>query len=84
MRSSHFTALRRSLLPLVALVGATALGGCVTQSTPPTYSYGYNYPSPYYTASPVGVTYPNGYAAAYSPDYNGAYNTYGTTAGNGR
>lgn len=82
MRCAHFTTLRRSLLPLAALVGATALAGCVTESTPPTYYYGYNYP--YYSSYPVGVTYPNGYAAAYSPDYNGAYNTYGTTAGNGR
>jgi hypothetical protein len=84
MRSSYFTTLRRGLLPLAALLGATALAGCVTQSTPPTYAYSYNYPSPYYAAYPVGVTYPYGYTAAYSPDYNGTYNTYGTTAGNGR
>jgi hypothetical protein len=82
MKNSRFTTLRRCLLPLAALVGATALAGCVTESPPPTYAYSYNYP--YYTSYPVSQTYPNGYVAAYSPDYNGSYNTYGTTAGNGR
>ena len=77
MRRSHFTA-------LTALVGATVLGGCVAQFTPPTYSYSYSYPYGYYLgAYPVSQTYPNGYTAAYSPDYNGSYNTYETTGGHG-
>jgi len=84
MRRSHFTALRRHLLPFAALVGATALAGCVTQSPPAAYSYTYGYATPYYSSYTVSNTYPNGYRAAYSPDYNGTYNTYGTTAGNGR
>jgi hypothetical protein len=60
------------------------LAGCVTESAPPTYAYSYNYPAPYYSSYPVSQTYPYGYVSAYSPDYNGSYNTYGTTAGNGR
>jgi hypothetical protein len=84
MRNSRFTTLRRYLLPSAALVGATMLAGCVTQSPPPTYAYSYTYPTPYYSSYTVSRTYPNGYVAAYSPDYNGSYNTYGTTAGNGR
>ena len=84
MRYSRLTTLRGCLLPLAALVGATTLAGCVTTSTPPAYAYSYNYPAPYYSSYTVTRTYPNGYVAAYSPDYNGSYDTYGTTAGNGR
>lgn len=81
MRRSHLAA-------LALLVGATTLAGCVTESTPPSYAYGYNYPGyyggGYYSGPyPVGRTYPNGYSAAYSPDYNGSYNTYDRTAGHG-
>ncbi len=84
MRYSYFTALRRHLLPLAALAGATALGGCVTQSPPAAYSYNYGYyPTPYYSSYTVSTTYPNGYTAAYSPDYNGSYNTYDNTGGHG-
>lgn len=75
--------MRRLLLPLAALTAASALGGCVTQSTPPEYSYSYTYPGYYSGPYPVGRTYPNGYSAAYSPDYNGSYNTYDKTGGHG-
>jgi hypothetical protein len=84
MRRSHITVSRRHLAPAAALVAATALAGCVTQSPPAVYSYTYGYPTPYYSSYTVSTTYPNGYTAAYTPDYNGSYNTYGTTAGNGR
>lgn len=76
MRRSH-------LMALAVLIGATALAGCVTESTPPAYSYNYSYPGYYGGPYPVSRTYPNGYSAAYSPDYNGSYNTYNATGGHG-
>jgi hypothetical protein len=76
MRRSHFAA-------LAGLLGATLLGGCVTQSPPPAYSYSYSSPGSYSGPYPVSHTYPNGYSAAYSPDYNGSYNTYNATGGHG-
>lgn len=77
--------MRRSLfMALAALVGATALAGCVTESPPPAYSYNYGYYPGYYSGPyPVSRTYPNGYYSNYSPDYNGTYNTYNGTGGHG-
>lgn len=76
---------RSYFMALAALIGATALGGCVTESSPPTYAYSNPYPYGYYsTGYPVSRTYPNGYTSAYSPDYNGSYNTYDTAGGHGR
>jgi hypothetical protein len=75
--------MRRILLPLAALTAASALCGCVTQSTPPEYSYSYTSPGYYSGPYPVSHTYPNGYSSGYSPDYNGSYNTYDKTGGHG-
>ena len=82
MQASHFTALRRCLLPLAALAAATALGGCVATAPAPAYygynypAYGYSYPSPYYNNGytvtyPDGTTYPASYPL-YSPYFHGA------------
>ena len=77
MQTSHFTALRRRLLPLAALAAATALGGCVAPA-PAYYGYNYTYPAPqpYYNNGST-VTYPDGavYPATYplySPYFHGA------------
>jgi len=74
---------RSQFMALAVLAGATLLAGCVTESAPPTYSYGYSYPGYYSSPYPVGRTYPYGYSSAYSPDYNGSYNTYNGTGGHG-
>jgi hypothetical protein len=88
MQTTHFTALRRRLLPLAALAAATALGGCVATAPAPGY-YGYNYPSPYYnngyTVTQTYPTYPNTttYAPAY-PLYSPYFHGYDTVqSGNG-
>ena len=69
-------------MALAALVGATALAGCVTESPPAAYTYTYGYGAPNYSSYTASTIYPNGYTAAYSPDYNGSYDTY-RTSGNG-
>jgi hypothetical protein len=66
MQASHFTALRRRLLPLAALAAAAGLGGCVATAPAPAYygynspAYGYNYNSPAYVYnSPAPAPYYN-------------------------
>ena len=99
MRSPKLSAARSHLIPLVALLLATTLGGCYPYPSYPSYGYGYNYPNGY--PANYGYNYPNGYYGGYpgypraqynsnesrpfySSDYNGAFNTYGTTGGGGR
>ena len=66
-----------ALLPLIALLLAMSLGGCVAYNGYPGY-YGYNYPT----------AYPNYYAdytyrprPYWSNDYNSSFNTYQTSGG---
>ena len=48
MRNQKFTAARRRLVPIAAILLATALGGCVAYSGYPSGYYGANYPYGYY------------------------------------
>ena len=49
MQHATFTTARSRLMPLAALLLATALGGCVGYSSYPSRDYSYSYPSGYYT-----------------------------------
>ena len=70
----------KGLIPMVALLGATLLGGCVAYpGYPATTTYGYNYPASYYGDYPSNYAYSYNYYPAYSSDYNGAFNTYPTS-----
>jgi len=83
MQNPKFTAARSRLVPIAALVLATALGGCVGYSSYPSRDYGYSYPNGYYAGYPRTYTTSYGYRPYYSPDY-GRYNSYesGNVAGN--
>ena len=59
MRHAMFTAARSRLMPLTALLLATALGGCIGYSK--------------YSSSDNGYYYPNGHRASYTRTYNTAY-----------
>jgi hypothetical protein len=59
MRYPKFTAARSYLKPLVTVLLATALGGCVGYASYPSSGYGYNYPN----------SYSNGYYSDY-PSYS--------------
>ena len=52
MRYPKFTEARRRLIPLVTLLLATALGGCIAYGGYPSSDYTYNYPSGYYAGYP--------------------------------
>ena len=96
MRYPKFTSTRSHLIPLAAFLLVTTLGGCYPYPGYPSNGYGYNYPNGY--PANYGYNYPNGYYAGYprtsynsneyrpyySSDYNGTFNTYGTTGGGGR
>ncbi len=70
-----FKAARNRLVPLAALVLATALGGCVAYTGYPPTSYSYTtYPSGYYAGYPTAYTY--SYNTSYTPDYRGASRAY--------
>jgi hypothetical protein len=96
MRHSKLTAALSCLMPLAALLLVTAVGGCVGYSSQPTRDYGYTrdynyrYHRGYYAQYPNSYAYPNSYTYSYnyrpyySPDYNGAYNTYEYGGGAGR
>jgi hypothetical protein len=93
MRYPEFTAARRRLIPLAALLLATGLGGCVAYSGYPSGYYGYNQPNGYYGGNRTAYAYPaynagyptytNSYRQRpyYSPDYNGSFNTYENSGG---
>jgi hypothetical protein len=80
MHYPRFTAARRHLIPLTALLLATALGGCVGYTAYPS-GYGYNYPATYPNSPPGG--YYGGYPSAYSYNYaNTPYAGYPQTYNN--
>lgn len=71
----------KRLIPVTALLLATALGGCVAYTGYPATTYSYNYPGGYYGGYPSSYAYSYNYAP-YSSNYNGTFNTY-ATSGNG-
>jgi hypothetical protein len=88
------TTFRRRLVPCVALLLATALGGCVAYPVYPSGYYGYNNTNAYYGANRTAYVYPNSYSGYpgtyansynahpyYSHDYNGAFSTYENSGG---
>ena len=87
MRHPNFTLTRSHAVPIIALLLATALGGCVAYTGRPDTQYSYGYPTAYYTGYSTYYDYPNTYAYSqnyppyYSPDYNSYYNTYATSGG---
>jgi hypothetical protein len=96
MRNQKFTAARRRLVPIAAILLATALGGCVAYSGYPSGYYGANYPYGYYGGNRTAYVYPSSYSGYsgtytnsynprpyYSRDYNGSFNTYQTNGGGG-
>src|SRR4051812_42660902 len=92
MRHPNPISVRGHAVAIIALLLATALGGCVAYTAQPAsrYSYGYGYPAGYYTEYPTYSSYPNTYAYSYnyrpyySPDYNSYNNTYATSGGGER
>ena len=48
-----FTVARSRLIPLAALLVATALGGCVAYTGYPSSTYSYSYPNGYYVGRAV-------------------------------
>jgi hypothetical protein len=76
MRHAMFTTVRSRLMPLAALLLATALGGCVGYSSYPSRDYSYSYPSSYYAGYPRTYNGSYGYRPYYSPGY-GRYETGG-------
>jgi len=60
MRDPTFTVARSQLIPIVALLLATALGGCIAYTGYPSSNYGYNYSGGYY----------GGYPSTYTDSYN--------------
>jgi hypothetical protein len=90
MQYPEFTAVRRRLIPLAAVLVATALGGCVAYTGYPSGYYGSNYPNGYYAGNRSAYGYPSnsaGYPSSYSqrpfysPDYNSSFNTYENSGG---
>jgi hypothetical protein len=81
MRYPKFTAAPSRLIPIPALLLATALGGCVGYSGYPSGDNGYNYRGSRYAAYPHAA-YPRtyntayGYHPYYSPDYARYNDTY--------
>ncbi len=75
MRYPTFTAAQNRLIPL-ALVVATALGGCVAYPGYPSSGYANGYPSGYNAgyARPYSTSYT--YRPYYSPGYNRYNNNY--------
>ena len=69
MRHAMFTTARSRLMPLAALLLATALGGCVGYSSYPSRDYSYSYPSSYYAGYPRTYNGSYGYRPYYSPGY---------------
>ena len=65
MRYFKSTAARTRLIPLAALLLATALGGCVGYAAYPSRDYGYSD----YSSHPGGYAYSHNYRPYYSPDY---------------
>lgn len=88
MRTIKTMPARNWILPFALLLMATTLGGCVGYTSYPPGYYGYNTyttPTGYYSGYPATYAYSyNAPAPLYTSNYNGYYNTYGTTAGNGR
>jgi len=68
MRYQQFTAARSRLIPLAALVLASALGGCVGYAGYPSRDYGYSQPN-------YGYSHPNYGHGGYYPGY-AVTNTY--------
>ena len=96
MRNPKFTAIRSRLVPIAAILLATALGGCVAYSGYPSGYYGANYPDGYYGGNRTAYVYPSSYSGYsgtytnsynprpyYSHDYNGSFNPYQTNGGGG-
>jgi hypothetical protein len=94
MPHSNFATVRSRLVPVAALLAATALGGCIAYSGYPSGYYGSNYPSGYYGGNRPAYAYPAynaGYPSTYtnsynqrplySPDYNSSFNTYENSGG---
>ena len=85
MPHPKFATVRRRLVPVAALLVATALGGCVAYTGYPSGYYGYNYPSGYYGDNRGGYAYPT-YSSynqrpLYSSDYNSSFNGYENSGG---
>ena len=78
MRHALPATTRSRLVPLAALLLATALGGCVGYSSYPSRDYSYSYPSGYYAGYPRTYSSSNSYRPYYSPDYGRYNNTYET------
>ena len=57
---------QRRLIPLAAVLLATALGGCVGYAAYPSRDYNYSD----YSGNPGAYTYSHNYRPYYSPDYN--------------
>ena len=76
MRYPRFTTAPTQLLPIAALLVATALGGCVGYAEYPSHGYGYIYPNGGYYAG-----YPRTYSASYGdrPYYDPEYQRYNDT-----
>jgi hypothetical protein len=80
MRYPKFTETRRRLIPLVTLLLATALGGCIAYGG---YPSGYSYPSGYYAGYPRTYSSSYGYRPYYSPEYSGYNGPYESRGGGG-
>jgi hypothetical protein len=84
MRFPRPTAAPTRLMPLAALMVATALGGCVGYAEQPSHGYGYNYPSGGdYTGYPRTYSASYGHRPYYSPDYQRYNETYERRDGGG-
>jgi hypothetical protein len=70
MRHAMFTAARSRLIPIAALLLATALGGCVGYSGYPPGDNGYNYSGGYYAGYPRTYSTSYSYRPYYSHDYD--------------
>jgi len=78
MRYQQSTAARSRLIPLAALVLASALGGCVGYAGYPSRDYGYSQPNYGYSQANYGYSQANygygsyypGYAVTYTNSYN--------------
>jgi hypothetical protein len=83
MQYPKFTAARSRLIPVVALLLATALGGCVGYTGYPSSDYSYSYPSGYYAGYPRTYSTTYNYHPYYSPEYNRYSGTYESRGGGG-
>jgi hypothetical protein len=92
MRYAKFSTARRRLIPVGAVLLATALAGCVAYPAYPTRNYGYsapysypnNYnpqPAPFNAGYPAAYNDPNAPRPFYSPDYNSAFHGYDNGGG---